>query len=452
MLREIVMNLLHNLGGRAEVDRYLREFTGSGRYAVIKVGGGLIEDDLEELASAIVFMHHVGLTPVVVHGAGPQLTKALEQSEIESRFVDGLRVTTPEVLGAAQRVFQSVGAELSDAIDARGVRARPLSLGVFTADQTANAALGHVGEVVRIDAGSIRRACELGQVPVVAPIGTSAHGQLLNINADTATRALAIELNATKIIYLTPTGGILNPDGRVIPAVNCTEDLEPMLESGLINGGMARKLIEIRDLLDALDEHASVSITSPAKIARELFTHRGSGTLVRRGRPIKIQVGVDGLDTDRIVELLEQSFGRILDPGYIESLAEATIYLAGDYAAIAILKEHRPGWYLDKLGLSERAQGIGLGASLWNRVRRDHPSLYWRSRSTNEANKWYLSRADGMQRAGEWVVFWYGIDSREQIESCIRDALSLGHSFGEQTRSALAVPEHTSKEEPAHAG
>ena len=173
---------------------------------------------------------------------------------------------------------------------------------------------------------------------------------------------------------------------------------------------------------------------------------------MRRGRPIKIQVGVDGLDTDRIVELLEQSFGRILDPGYIESLADATIYLAGDYAAIAILKEHRSGWYLDKLGLSERAQGIGLGASLWNRVRRDHPSLYWRSRSTNEANKWYLSRADGMQRAGEWVVFWYGIDSREQIESCIRDALSLGHSFGEQTRSALAVPEHTSKEEPAHAG
>ena len=75
MLREIVLNLLHNLGGRAEVDRYLREYTGAGRYAVVKVGGGLIADDLEELASALVFMHHVGLTPVVVHGGGPQLTE-----------------------------------------------------------------------------------------------------------------------------------------------------------------------------------------------------------------------------------------------------------------------------------------------------------------------------------------------------------------------------------------
>ena len=93
--------------------------------------------------------------------------------------------------------------------------------------------------------------------------------------------------------------------------------------------------------------------------------------------------------------------------------------------------------YLDKLGLSERAQGIGLGASLWNRIRRDHPALYWRSRSANEANKWYLGRADGMQRAGEWIVFWYGLDNdRGKIEACVQDALSLGHSFG-----ALIAPD-----------
>lgn len=451
MLREIVMNLLHNLGGRAEVDRYLREYTGPGRYAVIKVGGGLIEDDLDELASALVFMHHVGLTPVVVHGAGPQLTTELEQSGVESRFVDGLRVTTPEVLNAAQRVFQRVGAELSDAIDARGVRARPMSMGIFVADQTRDERLGHVGEVARVDAGSIRRACELGQVPVIAPIGTSQYGQLLNINADTATRALAIELRATKIIYLTPTGGILDPNNKVIPAVNCTEDLQPMLESGVINGGMARKLIEIRELLDELDEHASVSITAPAKVAQELFTHRGSGTLVRRGRPIRVQVGTDGLDTQRIVTLLEQSFGRTLKPGYIESLSNAKIYIGGDYAAIAIIKEHPCGWYLDKLGLSERAQGIGLGASLWNRVRRDHPSLYWRSRATNDANKWYLSRADGMHRAGEWVVFWYGIDDRAQTQACIDDALSLGHSFGDPIIKHDSMHEYKTTKEIAHA-
>ncbi len=431
MLREIVLNLLHNLGGRAEVDRYLREYTGSGRYAGVKVGGGLIADDLEELASALVFMHHVGLTPVVVHGGGPQLTEELAASGVETQFVDGLRVTTPEVLAAAQRVFQRVGAQLADAIDGRGVRARPLPTGVFEAIPTARGELGHVGEVSGVLTEAITRASQQGQLPILSPVGTTADGKLLNINADTATRALALALNATKVIYLTPTGGILDPDGAIIPAVNCTEDLPGMLESGLVSGGMARKLVEIRDLLGELDEHASVSITSPAKIARELFTHRGSGTLVRRGRPIRAQTGLGDLDRGRVTALLEQSFGRRLDPTYLGTLDDAKVYVGGDYAAIAILKQRGPGWYLDKLGLSERAQGIGLGASLWNRIRRDHPALYWRSRATNEANKWYLGRADGMQRAGEWIVFWYGLgDDRGMIEACAQDALSLGHSFG----------------------
>lgn len=445
MLREIVLNLLHNLGGRAEVDRYLREHTGAGRYAVIKVGGGLIEDDLEELSACLAFMHHVGLNPVVVHGAGPQLTRELAGARVETRFVDGLRVTTPEVLSAAQRVFQRVGAELADAIDARGVRARPMTMGIFNAVHSPRQELGRVGEVDRVDVVAIQRACAQGQVPVVAPMATSDQGELLNINADTATRALGIELGATKIVYLTPTGGILDPDGRVIPAVNCTQDLAGMIESGVISGGMERKLIEISDLLAQLDEHASVSITSPAKIARELFTHRGSGTLVRQGRPIRVHHGADGVDTGRIVALLKQSFGRPIDPAYAGTLGNAKIYIGGDYAAVAILRETDYGWYLDKLGLSERAQGIGLGASLWNAIRGDHPSLYWRSRASNAANTWYLSRADGMRRAGEWVVFWYGVDDQQRAQDCIDDALARPHSF---------ISDHTAddaSQEPAHA-
>lgn len=131
------------------------------------------------------------------------------------------------------------------------------------------------------------------------------------------------------------------------------------------------------------------------------------------------------------------------------------MYIGGDYAAIAIIKRRGPGFYLDKLGLSERAQGIGLGASLWNRVKKDHPSFYWRSRWTNPANKWYLGRADGMQRAtdvnGDWAVFWYGEIDRD---ACIRDALSLGHSFGDVIKKSEtdSVKEIKNAKEAAHAG
>ena len=122
MLRDIVVNLLHNLGGRSEVDRYLSEYAEGKRCTVVKVGGGLIQDDLEELASALALLHHVGLRPVVIHGAGPQLTAEMESAGIEPEWHDGLRVHHPKVLAAATKVFGEVGTELADALEAKGVR------------------------------------------------------------------------------------------------------------------------------------------------------------------------------------------------------------------------------------------------------------------------------------------------------------------------------------------
>ncbi len=430
MFREVVLNLLHNLGGRAEVDRYVREYTERGnRVVVVKVGGGLIADDLDELASALVLLHHVGFAPVVVHGAGPQLTDELAAQGIESAFIDGLRVTNSATLLVAQRVFQRTGSVLANAIETRGCRARPVLSGVFCATRTDRPELGFVGEVERVDTELVAEGVANGQVLVLSPVGTTHDGRLLNINADTAARALALALDAHKVIYLTPTGGILDPHGRIVPVIDCAEDLDGMIRSGVVSGGMARKLREIDELLGSLDAHASVSITSPAKVARELFTDRGSGTLVRRGTPIHAQTGLDGLDRGRITALLERSFAKPLDPGYLDTVGDGRVYHGGDYTAIAIIKARGPGAYLDKLGISERAQGLGLGGKLWERIRDDHPSLYWRSRPDNAANKWYLARADGMHRTAEWLVFWYGLDGRDRIEACIEDALSFGPSF-----------------------
>ena len=161
MLRDIVVNLLHNLGGRSEVDRYLSEYAEGKRCTVVKVGGGLIQEDLEELASALALLHHVGLRPVVIHGAGPQLTTEMESAGIEPEWHDGLRVTTPKVLAAATKVFGEVGTELADALEAKGVRTRRLTNGVFHATPTETPGLGLVGEITGLDgeaAGVARRA------------------------------------------------------------------------------------------------------------------------------------------------------------------------------------------------------------------------------------------------------------------------------------------------------
>ncbi|MEM9373331.1 MAG: hypothetical protein AAGA55_06785, partial [Planctomycetota bacterium] len=158
MNREIIVNLLYNLGGKSEVARYLREYTkpGASRTAVVKIGGALISDDLDDLSSSVAFLKHIGMSPVVVHGAGPQLSEALQESGVESAWVDGLRVTTPEVLGVAHRLFVREGSRLAGAIDAHGVRARAIPTGVFEAVADEPDRLGLVGRVVGVNLDPVR--------------------------------------------------------------------------------------------------------------------------------------------------------------------------------------------------------------------------------------------------------------------------------------------------------
>jgi len=430
MKREIIVNLLYNLGGRSEVERYLREYTqpGAARTAVVKIGGALIRDDLDDLSSSVAFLKHIGMAPVVVHGAGPQLSAELDEGGVVSEWVDGLRVTTPEVLAAAHRMFVREGSRLGEAIDAHGVRARTIPTGVFEVVADDPERLGLVGRVVRVDLKPVRAALDAGYLPVLSPLGVTVDGQMLNVNADTAARALAEALKPGKVIYLTETGGIFDEHGRVISAINIEQDRERLVASGVVSGGMARKIEEIGVLLAALPGQATVSITKPAHLARELFTHKGSGTLVRRGASIQVVDDLAGLDEARLVGLLESSFGRALVPGYLDSVRGAKALIA-PYTALAIVRETGIGAYLDKFAVTAEAQGAGVGAALWDRLVREHPRLYWRSRVGNPINPWYMQRADGMQRTENWLVFWRGLVAGEDVLGAIRTASGEPASF-----------------------
>ncbi len=431
MQREIIVNLLYNLGGKPEVERYLRAYTkpGASRTAVVKVGGALISGDLDDLSSSVAFLKHVGMSPVVVHGAGPQLSAELEAAGVASEWVDGLRVTTPGVLKAAHGLFVREGSRLAGAIDRHGVRARAIPTGVFEAAAEDSARLGLVGRVTRVDLGPVREAMDGGYLPVLSPIGVSADGQMLNINADTAARAIAEAMKPGKVIYLTETGGILDGRGEVISAINIEQDRERLVSSGVVSGGMARKIDEIGALLSVLPGNASVSITKPARLARELFTHSGSGTLVRRGAVIRSAGDIADLDAARVRGLLESSFGRPLGEDYFERVRGARALVA-PWTALAVVRETAAGAYLDKFAVTAEAQGAGVGAALWDRLVQENPRLFWRSRLGNPINPWYMRRAEGMQRTDQWLVFWRGLGSGEEIVRAFRHAVAEAPSFG----------------------
>ncbi|MFG0257747.1 MAG: hypothetical protein ACF8GE_07600, partial [Phycisphaerales bacterium JB043] len=268
-----------------------------------------------------------------------------------------------------------------------------------------------------------------GVIPIIYSLTGDADGQVLNVNADEVARALAIQTGASKVVYMTSTGGLLDGDGSVIPVVNITGDYERLMDKRWIQGGMLLKLREIRSLLDAMGDNGSVAITSPEHLVGELFTYRGKGTLIRKGLPIQVHDSIATLDTDRLGALISHSFKRPLNASYFETTPFDTILIAGDYTAAAILTSDGPVPYLDKFVVTREAQGLGLAGSLWNRVIDIRPSLCWRSSASNAINPWYTLRADGMQRLDDWIVFWTGLHDPSLVMRAVRFAASKNISL-----------------------
>ena len=187
---------------------------------------------------------------------------------------------------------------------------------------------------------------------------------------------------------------------------------------------MRVKLEQIHDLLMDLPPSSSLAITTPDEMAKELFTHRGSGTLVRRGEAIHVFDSWDGVDTARLRGLIESSFGRRLTPDYFEATTPHRVYVSEHYRAAIVLTREGELTYMDKLSVSEDAQGEGLGRAIWEVMRADHPALFWRSRRGNAINEFYFANADGARKNGNWTVFWYGLDAWERIAEAVERALA----------------------------
>jgi acetylglutamate kinase len=207
--RQTIVRLLSSMASAKEINQYLKRFSqlDAKRFAVVKVGGAVLRDDLDALTSSLAFLQDVGLTPIVIHGAGPQLDEELAAAGIEKQTVNGLRVTTPEALAIVRRVFHAQNLKLVEACRPAMRAPRQSSRGVFDADYLDREQLGLVGEVKRVNLAPIEASLQAGSIPVIASLGETAGGQILNINADFAANELVKVLQPYKIVFLTGTGG-----------------------------------------------------------------------------------------------------------------------------------------------------------------------------------------------------------------------------------------------------
>ncbi len=437
-LRTIVNQVLSQLAESREARYYLAQFSQTDRmhFAVVKVGGGVVEQQLESLASALAFLRNLGLMPIILHGAGPQLDAALETAGIPTVKHEGLRVTTPEAMGVIRPVVYRANRHIVSALEEQGVRAQGIQHGVFECDYLDQEKLGLVGEIGRVDLEAIREAVDRGVLPVVASLGESSTGQVMNINADIAARELIWAVQPHKILFLTPTGGLLDESGRVISAISLRSDFDFLIQQPWVHSGMRLKLQQVAQILEALPDTASVSITSVENLARELFTHRGAGTLIRKGERILELQEFEAADAERASALLEQSFGRKLKPGYFEDLPLETVLVSESFGAMAIVLEGVDGVaYLDKFAVTPEAQGAGLGAAVWQALIHKYPRIYWRSRVDNPVTQWYYEQSESSITRDRWVAFGRGIQDFAQLQRCIEDCFAREHSWVEETRA-----------------
>lgn len=419
--RQTIVRLLSAMGSAKEIQQYLKRFSqlDAKRFAVVKVGGAVLRDELNDLTSSLTFLQQVGLTPIVLHGAGPQLDVELEAAGITKQTINGLRVTSPKALGIVRRVFQQENLRLVEALQAMDTRATSVPSGVFMSSFLDKDTYGMVGKVDSINLAPIEASLRAGSIPVIASLGETDEGQFLNINADFAANELVRVLQPYKIIFLTGTGGLLDDKGQIIDSINLSTEFEHLIQQPWINGGMRVKIEQIADLLQSLPLTSSVSITRPSELAKELFTHKGSGTLVRRGEKVFRFDSWEGIDQARMRALIESSFGRTLVDDYFTRTKPYRVYVSENYRAAMILTNENGLIYLDKFAVLDDAQGEGLGRAVWLVMREENPRLFWRSRHGNQINHFYYAESDGCYKQERWKVFWYGLDGFDTIARCV---------------------------------
>jgi acetylglutamate kinase len=274
---------------------YIQKFTG--RTVVVKYGGNAMVDDKlkNSFARDIVLMKLVGMNPIVVHGGGPQIGELLEKLNIESNFIDGLRVTDSQTMDVVEMVLGGlVNKEIVNLLnknqgkavgvtgkDGNLIKAKKLRLRRKGANQNLDIVdIGQVGEVVSINTEVLEVMKDSDFIPVIAPIGTDETGASYNINADSVAGEIARVLGAEKLMLLTNVAGVQNKKGKVLTGLSVRQ-VAKLIADKTLQGGMLPKVecalkavkggVTSAHIIDGRVEHA---------VLLEIFTDEGVGTLI----------------------------------------------------------------------------------------------------------------------------------------------------------------------------
>ena len=267
-----------------EVQKYTKKYRKE--KIVIKCGGRVLLDPIlfNNFIDDIVILKKLGLTPLIVHGGGPRIKKKLNELNIETKFIMGLRVTDEKVIKVVEEVMIQFNKEIINALEKKNCKAKSITVkenNVIYVKQK-NLELGYVGAPTKLDVKIIKNLISKDYIPVVTPMGLDEKGKIYNINADTAAGALAVSLKSRRLLLMTDVEGVYDKDKKLISEIRPIE-AEKLIDNDTIKEGMIPK---IKTCVNAIEDGVSgvviIDGRKPHSILFELFSDKGSGTLIRK--------------------------------------------------------------------------------------------------------------------------------------------------------------------------
>jgi acetylglutamate kinase len=267
-----------------EIEKYIKKYLKE--KIVIKCGGRILLDpDLfNNFINNIAILKKLGLTPIIVHGGGPRIKKKLDELNIKTKFIMGLRVTDEKVIKVVESVMIEFNKEIVDALEKKSCKAKSVTVrennAIYVEQKSKE--LGYVGRPSKVDEKLIKNLIKDNFIPVVSPMGLDEKKRTYNINADTAAGALARSLKSRRLMLMTDVEGVYDKNKKLISEIKSSE-AEKLIYDETISEGMIPK---IRTCINAVNDGVRGVVVidgrKPHSILFELFSDKGSGTLIRK--------------------------------------------------------------------------------------------------------------------------------------------------------------------------
>ena len=281
---EVLINILPKDGPTfEEVKKYLEKY--NNEFIVIKCGGSVLVNPklFKIFIEDVGVLKKLGFNPIIVHGGGKRINNKLNELNIESSFIDGLRVTNKDTINIVEDVLIEFNKEIVDALkdqscETRGITSKEYNIITVKPE---NDKLGFVGTPTHIKTNVLKEIIKVNEVPVLAPLGLDENNQTFNINADTVAGSIAKELKARRLMIISDVEGVLDNEKKLIPEINSSK-ANKLIEQKIISGGMIPKINNCLDV--ASNGVRGVVIIDGRKnhsLLFELLSDKGSGTLIR---------------------------------------------------------------------------------------------------------------------------------------------------------------------------